>query len=348
MQDDSGTTVQIDNARDRSILIRTRLILVLHLLLLLAAALITLSVGRYPEAGFLSPARIAEDPFARTLILQLRLPRLLLALVLGASLGGAGSVFQMLFANPLVEPGFLGVSQGAAFGASLGIVVLGGSALAVQGSAVLWAGLGLLLSYGVARRLRYGGRLLRLLLSGIAVSAFFSAALGAMKLLADPMSQLPEITFWLMGGLWNAGWDQLISVTPLAGSGLILLLALRWRLNVLSLPELSAHSLGARPGRERALLLGGAVAAVAAVISASGLVGWTGLIVPHLARRVFGSDARYSLPGSMIIGATFTVLCDALARSLLPGEIPLGIVTSMLGAVLFLLLLSSGPRRARR
>ena len=282
------------------------------------------------------------------LIWNLRLPRLLTALLLGASLSAAGAAFQMLFTNPLVEPGFLGVSQGAAFGAALAIIALGNAAWLIQGSAVLFAFLGLALSYFLARRVRFGGWVLRLVLAGIAVSAFFSSGVGILKFLADPLSQLPEITFWLLGGLWSIEWKDLLSILPLVLIGLYILYRMRWRLNLLSLEDEVAFSLGTTPHRERTLVLAAGVAATAAVISVSGIVGWVGLLVPHLARRIFGADGRYVIPASILLGAGFTVICDDIGRTLLAGEIPLGILTSLLGALAFMLLMMARKVQVQR
>jgi len=311
---------------------------------LVAVCALSLFFGRYPSAGFVSPRMLREDELLRNLLVNLRLPRLLISLLLGMSLGASGQVFQMLFANPLVEPGFLGVSQGAAFGAGLAVLFLGNASWVVQAMASLCAFGGLLLSYVLAHRIRFGGWILRLLLAGISVSALFTAGVGVLKYVADPLHELPELTFWLLGGLWNASWRNVFSTVPVVLPSLIILCSLRWRLNVLALNDEVVHSLGVSPGRERAILLGAAVAATAVMISVSGLVGWIGLIVPHLARRLFGVDTRMSLPGSLIIGGLFTVICDDIARTAMPGEIPLGILTSMLGAACFLLLMSTRRR----
>jgi len=310
--------------------------------------LISLLIGRYPQTGIAAPWQMAGDDLAIRLIWNLRLPRLLTALLLGASLSAAGAAFQMLFTNPLVEPGFLGVSQGAAFGAALAIIALGNAAWLVQGSAVLFAFLGLALSYFLARRVRFGGWVLRLVLAGIAVSAFFSSGVGILKFLADPLSQLPEITFWLLGGLWSIEWKDLLSILPLVLIGLYILYRMRWRLNLLSLEDEVAFSLGTTPQRERTLVLAAGVAATAAVISVSGIVGWVGLLVPHLARRIFGADGRYVIPASILLGAGFTVICDDIGRTLLAGEIPLGILTSLLGALAFMLLMMARKVQVQR
>jgi len=307
--------------------------------LLVVILIFSIFLGRYPSPGFISTATIQTDDLAQRLIFNLRIPRILTALLLGASLAAAGAVFQMIFANPLVEPGFLGVSQGAAFGAAMSIIFLTSTAWAVQLSAALFAVLGLLLTYFFARRIRYGGWILRLILSGIAVSALFSAGLGILKYMADPLSQLQEITFWLLGGLYSITWKQFLSILPAVILGLVIAFQMRWRLNLLSLGDETAFSLGAQPGRERALLLFAGVIATAAVISVAGMVSWVGLIIPHISRRLFSADARYMLPGSMLLGASFAILCDDIARTLMTGEIPLGILTSLIGAAIFLVLM---------
>ena len=310
--------------------------------------IVSLFLGRYPGPVLLTLNRLASDQLAQRLVLNLRLPRLLTAVLLGMSLSAAGGIFQMIFGNPLVEPGFLGVSQGAAFGAALCIVCFGSAAWAVQGAAALFALLGLGFSYFLARRVRFGGWVLRLVLAGIAVSALFSAGLGVLKYMADPLSQLQEITFWLLGGLYALTWPQFLAILPAVVVGLAVAYQMRWRLNLLSLSDETAFSLGAAPGRERTLILVAAVIATAAVTSVAGMVGWVGLIMPHIARRLFGADARYMVPASMLIGATFTVLCDDLARILLPGEIPLGILTSLIGAAVFIALMMRQTGSAQR
>ncbi|HOX33161.1 MAG TPA: iron ABC transporter permease [Spirochaetales bacterium] len=315
---------------------------------LVALAALSLLVGRYPTAPFSSPWRLAADRMGMLLVRNVRAPRILAAVMLGASLGASGCAFQMLFGNPLADPGILGVSQGAAFGASLGIVLAGGGSPAVQLLAGAFAFLGLGTSYAVARRSRFGGWVLRLVLAGIAVSALFSSGVGALKIAADPVRQLPEITFWLLGGLSGASWRQVLSIAPVVSAALATLVAMRWRLNLLSLEDATAFSLGTAPARERGLLLAAAVAAVASAVSISGIVSWVGLIVPQAARRLYGGDARRSLPASALLGAIFTLLCDDIARSALPGEIPLGIITSLAGALAFIALMNARGTRIER
>jgi iron complex transport system permease protein len=333
--------------RSLSAALRERAFLILALAFLLAL-LLSLLVGRYPSPYWLSPARLFHDEMAQRLILNLRLPRVLMAALLGVMFAAAGTVFQMLFRNPLVEPGFLGVSQGAAFGAAFSIIFLGGSRFLTGLSATLCAAAGLAGSYLIARKIRYGGWILRLVLAGIAVSALFSSGVGVLKYLADPLTQLPDIVFWMRGGLWGVTWAELWRSLPLILPGLAIILMMRWRLNLLALGDETALSLGASPGRERAVLLAASVAAVAAIVSVAGVVGWIGLIVPHAARRLFGADARRALPGSMLLGGIFGLVSDSLARTLLPGEIPLGILTSLFGALLFILLMTARGASLRR
>ncbi len=309
--------------------------------------LASLLLGRYPSPYVTLPSALIENALARQIILDLRLPRILAAFMLGAVLSASGLVFQMIFRNPLVESGFLGVSQGAAFGASLAIVALGGAPATVQVCAAGFAFLGLAASYTISRRIRYGDWVLRLVLAGIAISAIYSAGASVLKYMADPLKHLPDITFWLLGGLWAITWPDVIQVLPVVAPSLAVLYLMRWRLNLLSLQDETAFSLGAAPGRERLVLLVAAVASTAIMVSKTGLVGWVGLIVPHIARRLLGSDAQRALPGVILLGGLFSVLCDDVARTLLSGEIPLGILTSFAGAIFFLGLLTrqDGVRR---
>jgi iron complex transport system permease protein len=324
-----------------------------HPFLALSAALflvlaLSLFVGRYPAPYWMSPATLARDPLARQLVLNLRLPRVLAACLLGMTLAACGSVLQMISRNPLVEPGFLGVSQGAAFGAAFSIIYLSASPVFVEGLATFFACLGLALSYSLARRVRYGGWILRLILSGIAVSALFSAGVGMLKYLADPLTELPDIVFWMLGGLWGVTWSDLFYLLPAVAAGLAVVTLMRWRLNLLSLDDDTGFSLGAAPGRERSLVLVAAVAATAAVVSVAGVVGWIGLLIPHVARRMTGADAQRAMPASMLLGGIFALLCDGLARTLLAGEIPLGILASLFGAILFIAMMLSRNIRVQR
>jgi len=319
---------------------RNRRVLLLLFTLLLLLSTLFLFAGRYPKGGITFPSDLGENKMMQNIMLNVRLPRILLALIAGAILSAAGFTFQMLFANPLVEPGFLGVSQGSAFGAALVIVVGTNSSAMVQISATFFGLLALASSYFLAKRFRFGGWLLRLVLSGIAVSAIFSSALGVVKLVAEPTKDLQDITFWMMGGLWNSNWKQILTVMPIVLICLVILFSYRWRMNLLSLQEKSAYSVGLNPKRDRTVLLVVATVGTTLTISITGLIGWVGLIMPHLARKLFGSDSKAALPGSMVMGSLFLLLCDTVGRTLLPTEIPIGLLTSFIGAIIFMVILS--------
>lgn len=315
--------------------------------ILLGLVCVSLFIGRYPQPPWMPARLLWEDAVARELTWQLRLPRSCAAVLLGMALGAGGAVLQMLFRNPLVEPGFLGVSQGAAFGAALSILFFKGSIVLLPLSAGVFALSGLALSYTLARYLKFGGWVMRLVLAGIVVSALFSAGLGLLKSMADPRRELPELTFWLLGGLWGVSWSDVRLLVPMVIPALLVISLMRWRISILALDEATAFSLGVAAGRERALLVAAAVVATAAVVSVAGMVGWIGLLVPHIARRLLGAAARQSLPGSIWLGGIFALGCDNMARSLTAGEIPLGILTSLFGALGFAIILLRGARLSR-
>jgi iron complex transport system permease protein len=327
---------------------RARVRLVGMVVILVVLMVGSLLMGRYPGPYFTSFRELRDNELAQRLVLNLRLPRILAAVLVGMVLSASGAVFQMIFRNPLVDSGFLGVSAGASFGASLAIVALGGQAWKVQGAAALFGLLGLAGSYFLGQRIRYGDWVLRLVLAGIAVSALYSSGTSVLKYLADPLRQLPDITFWLLGGLWGITWPDLLQVLPVAVPCLALLYILRWRLNLLSMRDETAFSLGVAAGRERLALLLAAVLSTAAMVSKAGLIGWVGLIVPHIARRWLGADAQHALPGAMLLGGLFALACDNVARTLLTGEIPLGILTSFVGAALFLFIMLRREWAVRR
>ncbi len=318
-----------------------------HLLLNagMAAALLLIFVlsllwGRYPQPGFTQLSVLGSDALAQSLIMNIRLPRAINAVMLGAALAAAGMVLQTVLGNPLVEPGMLGVSQGAAFGAALAILLAGGRFWSISVSATFFGLTGLAFSWFLARKIRYGGSILRLVLAGVVVSAFFSSGLGILKYMADPRSELPEITFWLMGGLTSSDWASVGRTVPPVVLTLAITVLVRWRINLLALDDRSAFALGSNPGRERLLLVVLSVVAVAAVTAAAGIISWVGLLVPHVARKLEGADTARSLPLAIMMGAIFVLICDDLARGLLSGEIPLGLLTSLGGAILFALLMT--------
>ncbi|MEM4188396.1 MAG: iron ABC transporter permease [Candidatus Hadarchaeum sp.] len=305
---------------------------------LLVVFFTSLFAGRY-ALGFLE---LSSNSLGVDILFNIRLPRILAAALLGMALSAAGAALQSAFKNPLVEPSLLGVSQGSAFGAALAILFLVNSPVVIEIAATTFGLLALLAAYTLSSSIKYGGKILRLVLAGIAVSAMFSGGVGAIKTMADPLNQLPALTFWLLGGLSGVGWSDLLYMLPLVLTGITVLLILRWRINLLTLRDDVTFSLGADPGKLRAVVVVFAVLAVAAVTSVAGVIAWIGLIVPHLARKIFGADNSRIIPASLILGATLMMVFDTFARTITAGEIPLGIVTSLCGAPIFLLLLSRG------
>jgi iron complex transport system permease protein len=306
----------------------------------------TLLMGRYGGGvGDALRALFSTDTsdVLHSLILRVRLPRALAALLVGANLAASGAVLQGLFRNPLVDARILGVSSGAAFGASLAIL-LSGSALAVQAGAFAFALLAMACVLAIGWRM--GAAPLVLLLVGIAVSALFDALLGLVKVVADPLSKLPSITYWLLGGLSGASWSTLAPLAALSVLGLGFLVLVRWRLNLLTLGDDEAASLGVRVRPLRAAMVVAASVLIAASVSQAGMIGWIGLVVPHLARAWVGPDHARLLPASAALGAAVLLALDTVTRTALPSEIPLGILTGLLGVPAFLFLLV-GYLRAR-
>ena len=299
---------------------------------------LSLLVGRY--SSFFH--ELLSDALGASIILNVRLPRILTAAMLGMALSVSGAALQSAFRNPLVGPGILGVSQGAAFGAAFAILFLPNDPVVIESLSMAFGLLALLVAYAISSAIRYGGRILRLVLAGLAVSAMFSGGVGFMKCLADPLKQLPELTFWLLGGLSGVTWRDFSYMFPPAFAGVTLLLIARWRVNLLTLDDDTVISLGADPGKLRAFVVVSAVVATAAVTSVAGVIGWIGLTVPHMARKIFGAESGRVIPASALLGATLMVIFDDIARTVSAGEMPLGVVTSLLGATLFLLMLSRG------
>ena len=315
------------------------------------AVLGALSVGRFPiSAGdllLLLTGRGAEvDPAAAAVFWNIRGPRVAAAMLVGAALAGAGAAFQAMFRNPLASPDLLGVSAGASLGAVAGIFfglpVAGVQGAAFAGGLAAVAGVGAL-----ARAVRGDGGdpLLILVLAGIALGALVGAAISLLKVFADPYNQLPAITFWLLGSLSGVNRGDVQAALIPAALGIAVLIALRWRMNLLTLPDDEARALGVATGRLRAAAVGGATLATAAVTALAGAVGWIGLVVPHAARLLGGPELARLIPLSMLLGAAFLLGVDTLARSAARTEVPLGILTAALGTPLFLYLLATAGRR---
>jgi iron complex transport system permease protein len=305
-------------------------------LILVVVVFLSLFIGRYN----VSIDVLLKDSPDAAILWNLRLPRVLTAALLGMVLAVSGSTFQSTFRNPLVGPDILGISQGASFGAAVAILYLGSNPLLVEVSATIFALVAFTVSYEASRAVRYGDNVLRLILAGLVVSAFFSGGVGVMKSLADPLNELPELTFWLLGGLSGALWKDLLYMLPFAAGGLLVLLVIRWRINLLSLDDEVAQSLGVDPVKLRRTAIIAAVVATATVTSVSGTVGWMGLLAPHITRKLVGVDTRYVVPVSSAVGGCLMVVFDDIARTISPSEIPLGVVVSFIGAPLFLYLLS--------
>ncbi len=318
------------------------------LLLLLLAVVFILSVlaGRFPLPGIQSPQTILASEMHRSILIHLRLPRVLISLILGISLSTAGLILQTIFNNPMVEPGFLGVSQGASFGAGLAIVFLNGRNEEIQLFAVFFGMCGLGLSILLANRFKFGSWVMRVVLAGIAVSALFSAGLGILKYFADRYERLPLLSFWLLGSTGRVTWTTLLPILPVFGFVLTIIFLLRWRLNLLSLDDETALSISVNVKAERLLFMFCSVVITAICISLCGIIGWIGMIVPHIARKLFGANTAYTIPASLLIGGILMIVCDDLARVMFPVEIPLGVVTSFVGAGLFLPVMSS--RRVKK
>ncbi len=279
----------------------------------------------------------------RMVVMEIRGPRIFGALLVGAALAAAGATFQNLFRNPLVSPGVLGVSAGAGFGAALGIL-LGASGLTIQFLAFAFGLLATALALWLGRTLDRTA-LLSLVLAGLVVSAFFQALISWLKVVADPLNQLPSITFWLMGGLHRIDSATLWGVLlPIVVPG-ALLYALRWQVHTLAAGDDEAQALGVDVKRLRALLIVAATLMTAACVSISGLVGWVGLLIPHLVRLVVGPNFARVLPLSALAGGGFLLAVDNLARGAGGSEIPVGILTALIGAPLFAVVLARTRQR---
>ncbi|WP_412500923.1 FecCD family ABC transporter permease [Shewanella chilikensis] len=288
----------------------------------------------------------ALDSKSISVFWHLRLPRILAALMIGAGLAASGAAYQGMFRNPLVSPDILGVSAGAGLGAVLGIY-LDLPVYNIQLFAFLGGLLVVALVCLLARLSRQGDPVLSLVLVGIAIGALCGAGISLMKLLADPYSQLPSITFWLMGGLSDITLEDLKSSLLPMILGLVPLMLLRWRMNLLSLADDEASSLGLNIAKNRLIFILAATLLTAAAVSIAGIIGWLGLVVPHIARLLVGADFRRLLPMSMLLGAFMLLLTDTLARTLAPIELPLGILTACIGAPFFMFLLLRGGGRGQ-
>lgn len=308
--------------------------------------LVSLCIGRYP----LSLSKVIEILFNtvsgntdtandlyRNIILEIRLPRAILGALVGGALGVSGASLQGLFKNPLVSPGILGVSSGAGFGASVAILIFGATAV-VYPFALGFGILAVFLSYLIGRTYNTAPTIM-LVLGGVIVSSIFSALISFAKYVADPYEQLPSIVFWMMGSLANAGYRDIMTAGPIIIAGSLGLYLIRWRINVLSMGDKEARTLGINTRTAKGTIVIGATLATAGAVCVSGTIGWVGLIIPHIGRMLIGNDNRILIPVSFSLGACFLMIVDNMSRVITGSEIPLGILTSLIGGPFFIYLL---------
>jgi iron complex transport system permease protein len=319
---------------------------------LLGGVLLSFALGRYPISpketiGILLAKIVPIEPFwterMAIVLYNVRLPRILLACLVGCCLSSAGAAYQGIFQNPMAAPDILGASSGAAFGAALAILS-GASTRMVSLSAFFFSLLTVALVWLLSQRAR-GKKILGLVLAGIMVSSLFSAGTSFIKLVADPTNQLPAITYWLMGSLAGAKMSDIsFAILPML-VGLTPLFLLRWRINILSLGDDEARTMGVNVGRLRLIVIVSATLVTSSAVAVSGTIGWVGLVIPHLSRKLVGNNFRHLMPATMLFGALFMLLVDNISRNLFAVEIPIGILTAFIGAPFFLSLIIRGDGR---
>jgi iron complex transport system permease protein len=316
--------------------------------LLLTLAFAAALVGAYPiSLGELASALwrglVGAPPQGQidTVLFEVRLPRVMAAILVGAAIAAAGAAYQTLFRNPLVSPDILGVSTGAGLGAVLGIFL----SLPVAGIQLAAFAMGLAtvgLVYAIASMVHGREPILVLVLAGVVVGSLAGAAISLLKIMADPYDQLPAIVFWLLGSLSAIRKSEVWTALPLVLIGLVPLVLLRWRINVLSLGDEEAKALGVDAGRLRLSVVAAATLMTASVVAISGVIGWVGLVIPHIARMLVGPSFDRLLPTAMLMGASYLLMVDTLARTMARVEVPIGILTAVIGAPFFLWLLARG------
>ncbi len=323
------------------------------LLVMVALILLALSLGRYPisihEIFLILESRILGvelllQPASETVIFDIRIPRIMAALLIGTALSVSGVAYQGIFRNPLVSPDILGVSAGAGFGATLAILCSWGS-MGIALSAFAFGLLSVLLSYLIGNCIRNSSEFsLVLVLSGMLIGTIFSSMVSFLKCIADPYNKLPAITYWLMGSLGAIKMGDVYIIALPIVLGIIPLWILRWELNLLVFGDEEAQTMGIDTRRLRMIVIICATLLTAAAVSVSGMIGWVGLIIPHLARALVGPNYQKLLPVTILVGSFFLLIVDTLARTLMPMEVPIGILTSLIGAPFFIYLLTHTRR----
>ncbi len=326
---------------------RKRHAVILALVLTLAAAfLLSICIGRYAispgEAIKIIFASIAGhtedlDPVKLSVVMKVRLPRIIMGILVGAGLSLAGAAYQGIFGNPLVSPDILGVSSGAGFGAALGILISAGSVL-IQSLSLIFGLLSVLIVIALSR-VKKKTELFTLVLSGVIVKALFDALVSLVKYVADPQDKLPAIVIWLMGSLASASYKDVVIAALVILPCIILLIIMRWQMNLVSLEEEEARSLGVNVNRMRRIIIAVSTLITAISVSTCGIIGWVGLVIPHVGRLMAGNDHRVLMPASALLGAIYLLFVDGLARTMTAAEIPLSILTAIIGAPFFAFML---------
>jgi len=310
----------------------------------LVLAIWSVFLGRYPvsvrDIGALATAVLTGqemDPTHFSVIVHVRMPRIILGALVGGSLAVSGAAFQGLFRNPLVSSGMLGVSSGAGFGAALALILFD-RYVYVYPLAFGFGLLAVLLCFFIGR-ITASTQAITLVLGGVIVGSIFSALISLLKYLADPYDELPAIVFWLMGSLSRAEYDHIFTAGIPMIMGSVGLMIIRWRLNVLAMGDREAHSLGLNVNANRIFIIVCATLATAGAVCVSGVIGWVGLVVPHMGRMIIGNDNKALIPVAFFMGAAFLILVDDISRLISTSEMPLGILTSLLGGPFFIYLL---------
>ncbi|MFZ3129662.1 MAG: iron ABC transporter permease [Desulfosporosinus sp.] len=339
------------NARPKDMVRKQGLAIVILFVVLIVIFLWSFTVGRYavplPELLTVFFRKIFGFPATwsdtlETVLFNIRIPRIIVALVIGAALAASGAAFQGLFRNPMVSPDILGASAGAGFGAAMAILYSAGS-LTIQIVAFVFGIIAVILTYFISRLISRGNNsVLVIVLTGIVVTSLFTAFISLAKYTADPNNKLPEITFWLMGGLASITAKNIKLVLIPFIIGIIPMLLLRYKLNALSFGEEEAQSLGINTKKIRLIYIFCATLLTASAVATGGMIGWVGLVIPHLARILVGPNYKFMLPASILLGGAYLLLIDDLSRTIFAVEVPLSILTAIIGAPFFIYLLYKG------